>query len=92
MAKETEWLDKMHDARNAISDCAFYLNGLAHAFRVTGDVVRAKRLDRVATILHTNAEIIHRGIGEKIHEQVCASEQATANMIAVVLASALKRK
>lgn len=83
--KGVEWLDKMHDARNSIGQCAFHLEALADAFFTTGNTVMGTRLAVVAEDLHKNSDIIHQGIGEKISEQLRDSQQATGNMLAIAL-------
>ena len=48
-----------------------------------------EKLDAIARHIERNQEVVFRGIGEKVSEQLHDSQQATANMLGVALNMAL---
>ena len=89
--KKTDWLNRMHDACEEILACAYHAERLAAAFDMTGNTAMGGELNEFATRLTKSHDTVNHGIGEKISEQMHDSEQATYNMVAVVLATTMKK-
>lgn len=82
----TSFNDVIYSVAGSMRHAGYNLESLAASFNDTGNAVVAERLWAIAKDLEDDRKILMDAWGHKVHDDLRASERATANMLLGVFA------
>lgn len=82
---KSDWLTKHSDATTSLLDISFELEGLANAFRATGNDIIYTTLRAISKEIYTAQKMAREAISRSITENLERSQEATKDVLKAAL-------